>query len=78
MDKINNALKQKCLSHLSKPIQVVVVGLLTTEEVFNLGLTPINGLDNLYKGSLTGQQILNLEKLDAIKSIEFDINMHVL
>lgn len=78
MDKIDHVLRQTCLSHLNKPIQILLIGLLTTEELSAMGLTPINGLDNLYKGKLTGRKILELEKVDAIKSIEIDADMNAL
>ena len=78
MDKMDEVLRQRCLSHLNKPIRIMLIGLLTTEELSAMGLMPIYGLDNLYKGQLTGRKILELEKLDAIKSIEFDADMDVL
>lgn len=78
MDKIDRTLRKTCLSHLNKPIQIVLLGLLTVEELLALDLMPIDGFDNLYKGKLTGQKILELEKVDAIQSIEIDADMNVL
>ena len=78
MKKIDSELRELCLSQPNQTIQVVIIGILTVEEVLELGLAPINGLNNFYKGKLIGRKILKLEKLDAIKSIEFDADMDVL
>ena len=78
MNKIDRALRKACLSHSDRLIKIVLLGKLTVEEVLTLGLTPINGLDNVYKGELTGRKILELVKINAITSIEIDADMDVL
>ena len=78
MDKIQQALKNQCLADPKKPVKVIVTGFVAPEKAMQIGLDSIEGLDNIYSGSLTGKDILAIEKLDTVNSIELDGEMNIL
>jgi hypothetical protein len=78
MDKIQQSLKNQCLTDPKKAVKIIVTGFIAPEKVMQIGLDSIDGLDNIYSGSLTGEDILTLEKLEAVDSIELDSDMDIL
>lgn len=78
MDKIQESLKLQCLADLKSPIKVIVTGFVAPEKAMQMSLKPINGLDNIFSGSLTGEDILAIEQLETIERIEFDSDMGIL
>jgi hypothetical protein len=78
MNKIQHTLKDQCLANLQKPFKVIVTGAIASEQAAQMGLNAIAGLDNIYSGSLLGEDILALEQHQAIDSIEPDSEMSIL
>jgi len=78
MDKIEQELKKQCQVDPDKKFNIILIGTLSLESAIKLGLDPIPGLDNMYKGKLAGQQILSIEKLGTIDSIEMDRSLNML
>lgn len=78
MDKIKKSLKHQCQADLKRPVKVIVTGYVALEKAMQIGLKPMNGLDNIFCGSLTGEDILAIEKLETIESIELDSDMGIL
>lgn len=78
MDKIAQSLKNQCLVELQKPFKIIVTGAIAPDEAQQMGLNSITGLDNLYSGSLRGEEVLALAQHKAIDSIELDSDMNIL
>lgn len=77
MDKIEKELKNQCDADPNSEFKIIVTGSLTPEEATKLRLRSITGLDNMYSGSLAGEKILTIEKLETVNSIELDRNMEI-
>ena len=77
MDKIEKDLKDQCHADPNSEFKIIVTGSLTPEEATKLRLRSITGLDNMYSGSLAGEKILTIEKLETVNSIELDRNMEI-
>jgi hypothetical protein len=78
MSKIQNALKDQCLANLQKTFKVIVTGAITPEQATQMGLHTIAGLNNIYSGSLSGEEVLALEQHQAVDSIEPNSEMNIL
>lgn len=78
MDKIQLSLKNQCLADPQRPIKVIVTGFIAPEKATQMGLNSIEGLDNIYSGSLRGEAIFAIGKLEPIDSIELDSDMDIL
>ncbi|OTE96652.1 hypothetical protein BCS42_12325 [Crenothrix sp. D3] len=78
MNKIQTALKNQCLADPKEPVSVIVTGFITPEKAKQIGLDSIAGLDNIYSGSLLGENILTIAELEAIDSIELDADVGML
>ncbi len=78
MDKIQISLKNQCVADPKRLLKVIVTGFIAPEKAMQMGLDSIEGLDNIYSGSLRGEAILAIEKLETIDSIELDSDMEIL
>ncbi len=78
MNKIQNTLKDQCLADLKKPFKIIVTGAIAPEQVAQMGLHATAGLDNIYSGSLLGEDILAIAGHEAVDSIESDGEMGIL
>ncbi|MBB3840197.1 hypothetical protein FHS57_004210 [Runella defluvii] len=74
MKKINANFNEQLLKNSKNAFSVIV----TTTGVIDskkLGLSPIDGLENIYTGSLLPKKIFDLEKIIEIIAIEPDGEM---
>lgn len=78
MAKIDALLKASCQQKPADQYAVIVVGLLTGAEAARFSLSPIEGLDAIYTGLVSGKAILLLEKLKSIESIALDSSASIL
>ncbi|GAA4390711.1 hypothetical protein [Hymenobacter koreensis] len=79
MAVISEEVKRQCAANPTQPVPVVVT---TAHPLQDAALTnllqPIQGLDGIYKGLLTRQQLQSLENNPAVASIEADLEVKAL
>ncbi len=78
MSKIEKKLKQQSESNQENEFQVIVTGFIHPERAEKFGLKPFSGLDNIYSGSLTGANILELGDIETVESVEPDGTVEIL
>jgi hypothetical protein len=76
MATLNQDLKTQSTTHPEALLQVVLTSSKSPEQLQAIGvgsqLQPIQGLDGIYKATLTGRQLLALEHNPDIDTIEHD------
>lgn len=77
MEKIPINFKEQITKQPNEKYAVVVVGKADI-DLSKFDLVSIDGIDNLFKGLLTGHEILVLEKSEKTVSIESDGDMFAL
>lgn len=78
MDKIQKSLKNQCLANPKRLLKIIVAGFIAPNNAMQMGLASIEGLNNIYSGSLMGEAILAIEQLEMIDIIELDSDMEIL